>query len=1119
LHNRIRRPETGGRAAVGSRHRIRVAAAILLLLSDCSLADSPSPQLLAVTPSEVRALAATPVVATGAHLYDAIRVDLASSQRPERERVWRVRLGDSGADLAQVEHVDTETLRFVVPANTLPGSYDVIATSPLGAAVRLAAGLRVVSASGDVQWQVERTRLRLADSGTPAADGDRLSLEDAPGGLGSPLSALHVTTDQDVVLYAVLRDMQGSFVADASVQWSVSGGIAQVPDGITSRFAFSPSAPLRGSIQARDAAGHSVSLADLQVAPGHAHTLELSPSGADLIAGGPALQFSVRAYDADGNATSDLGVVSWSIADGTIARLDPVTGLFKPELAGTGSVQVDSAYGVQARSGLVRVRAGRLATLSPQPNSALLSADDAPLTFTALGRDAYGNATSDVGTLSWSLSSGSIGSLSRWGVLDPSLAGSGRLRVVSSLGPSAITGDVQVVAGHLATLGVSPKTLDVMVGDPALRFVAAGSDADGNATLDLGTLSFSVASGPIGALSSDGAFTPLTAGDGTVRVASSYGVAGLSGAIHVAPFSPRVRLSALRAPDGLWPGQDNARLELDVANDGTGEIVLTGAYFALTNSGNDVSSQYVIKPDYNNQDRVAAGASVTLVHYLDVGYPVSSGTLRINASVDAFYPSGAVASPSISGSAPVYQTTYGPAITLTAPVAPNNRLCRGGSAAFSSMVTLASSPSFAWLFPFGSPSSSTLAAPNVQYAQLGAFDYSATVTDAWGLHNTALAGRPIFVGESLLAQQSYPTGNVVFHTPVGGFNVVMSSLPRGDLIGLDSAQMLLQCDGSPVDPLGARYITLFVDRGRIDPTADDHPELPGIQVDLGIGLSNVALLNADPQLEGAATLYGEYYNPGAARVTAAGYATLQFSGDQQAPRVVASLPAADCGLGCFPKGAPFVFHFSEPISASSLANLKVERLSGGACNSSVFSDLSSLSTKTYDASSRTLYVTPAAQLSSSYLIRVTLGSQLTDAAATPNPLLPLVRCAGVSSLAAPSTPQPAQAALSSAAFSPDGDGLADTLSWNVSVDAATRYIQLRVLRGATQVWGETAIVSGAGVYPITWDGRDSSGRTVFNGFYRYDIVANNAVGVAAAAISGVVQVDSAARQVGVRRRF
>jgi hypothetical protein len=1109
-----------------------------VLLAGCSVVESP-PALLSVSPSEVSALETTDVVATGAHLYDGVRVDLSSGQHPQVRRDWRVRLGDSGADLPQVERVDSETLHFVVPANTAPGRYDVIAFSPLGAAVRLSAGLSVVSAvhvdvdggtrqsdggtsQSDGGASQSDSGASQSDSGTTHPVGDpTLSIEDAPGGRGAPVRDLHATTDQTIVLYAVLRDAQGGFVADVEVHWSVSGGIAAAPAGAMSRIALELNAPGQGSVQARDADGHQAALDALQVTTGHARTLEVSPSDADLNAGDDAVQFSVLGRDSDGNATEDLGAITWSIADGTLTSLNRQTGLFKPELVGTGHLRAASSYGVAALSGLIRVRAGALATLQIQPNSATLSADGAPLTFNATGRDAFGNPVSDVGTLTWSIAGGTIGALSSVGVLDPRLAGTGRVRVVSSRGPSAITDDVQITPGQVATLSISPSTLNVMVGDPARHFFATGSDADGNATLDLGALAFSVASGPITALAGDGTFTPLSAGDGTVRVTSSYGISGLSGAIHVDAFAPHVRLSALRLPDGLWPSQDNARMELDVANDSTTDVVLTGAYFTLTNSLSDVSSQYEIRPDSTNSDRVPAGSSITLVEYIDVGYPVNSGTLRVGASVDAFYSTGVLTSPSISNTLTVYSTTLGPTITLTAPVAPANRLCKGGSAAFSCTTTRASSPIFAWLFPSGSPASSTLAAPSVQYTQVGAFDYAVTVTDAWGLHNTALAGKPIFVGEALPAAQSYPTGNIAFSVPGSGLNVDMAALPRSDLISSDSAQALLQCDGTPVDSAGARYVTLFVDRGRIDPNEDDHPELPGIQVDLsGQGsFSSIKLQSSDPQLEGPATLYGEFSQPGTSRVTAAGYAAFQMTNDQQAPRVTASLPSADCGVGCYPKAAPFVFRFSEPISASSLSNVKVERLNGTSCTSSVFSDLSSASTKTYDAASRTLFVTPGAQISSSYLLRVTLGSQLTDAAATPNALVPLVRCVGVTAQSAPAAPQPAQASLSASVFSPDGDGLAETLTWNVTVDAATRYFQLRVLRGATVVWSQTEIVPAAGSYPITWDGRDSSGRSVFNGFYRYDIVANNASGVAAAAISGAVQVDGAAHQVGVRRRF
>ena len=521
-----------------------------MLLAGCSFVDSP-PELLSISPSEVNALEATDVVATGARLYDGVRVDLSSGQHPQVRRDWRVRLGDSGADLPQVERVDSETLRFVVPANTAPGRYDVIAISPLGAAVRLNAGLSVVSAvQVDVDGGTSQSDSGASqpDSGAGQSDSGAtqpvgsptLSIEDAPGGgRAAPVSGLRATTDQTIALYAVLRDAQGGFVADVEVQWSVTGGIAAAPAGAASRLALELNAPGQGSVQARDSDGRKATLDALQVTTGRARTLEVAPADADLNAGDDAVQFSVHGKDSDGNSTDDLGVITWSIADGSITSLKRQSGLFKPELVGTGHLRAASSYGVNALSGLVRVHAGALSSLQIQPNSATLSADGAPLTFNATGHDAFGNPVSDVGTLTWSIGSGTIGALSSTGVLDPQLAGTGRVRVVSSRGPTAITDDVQITPGQVATLSVSPTTLTVMVGDPARHFFATGSDADGNATLDLGMLSFSLASGSITTLAADGTFTPLSAGDGTVRVTSSYGISGVSGAIHVDARSRR----------------------------------------------------------------------------------------------------------------------------------------------------------------------------------------------------------------------------------------------------------------------------------------------------------------------------------------------------------------------------------------------------------------------------------------------------------------------------------------------------------------------------------------------------------------------------------------------------
>ncbi|HEX4353378.1 MAG TPA: hypothetical protein VHZ95_10695 [Polyangiales bacterium] len=182
-------------------------------------------------------------------------------------------------------------------------------------------------------------------------------------------------------------------------------------------------------------------------------------------------------------------------------------------------------------------------------------------------------------------------------------------------------------------------------------------------------------------------------------------------------------------------------------------------------------------------------------------------------------------------------------------------------------------------------------------------------------------------------------------------------------------------------------------------------------------------------------------------------------------------------------------------------------------------DLSTFSTKYYDSASNTLFVFPMTQISTSYLLRVTLGSQLTDASSNSNGLTPFVRCAGVTSQSVLATPTAPVVSLDTTVLSPDGDGLADTLAWKVSVDANARFIGIRVSRGNAVLWTGSALTAAAGVYMIAWDGRDASGRVLFNDFYRYDVVAYNGIGGASAAISGAIQVDAAARQVGIRRRY
>src|SRR4029077_1451206 len=96
------------------------------------------------------------------------------------------------------------------------------------------------------------------------------------------------------------------------------------------------------------------------------------------------------------------------------------------------------------------------------------------------------------------------------------------------------SGAVSVVPGKATALVVAPSTLSLSADAGPATFSATGTDHAGNPTADLGSLTWSVASGPITAIApSTGAFTPTLAGTGTVGVHSSYGPSAASGAVTV----------------------------------------------------------------------------------------------------------------------------------------------------------------------------------------------------------------------------------------------------------------------------------------------------------------------------------------------------------------------------------------------------------------------------------------------------------------------------------------------------------------------------------------------------------------------------------------------------------
>lgn len=137
-----------------------------------------------------------------------------------------------------------------------------------------------------------------------------VTVEDAPGGGGQPIGDLVLTADEELVLYAVGRAEDGSFLGDVVVSWSVQGQMGTVVPGPDRSTRFSATTVGSGTVLAdfADPAVADGSSGTLTVVPGVARgEIPLHPEPATIPADGASTSL-VRAgpvRDADGNLVAD----------------------------------------------------------------------------------------------------------------------------------------------------------------------------------------------------------------------------------------------------------------------------------------------------------------------------------------------------------------------------------------------------------------------------------------------------------------------------------------------------------------------------------------------------------------------------------------------------------------------------------------------------------------------------------------------------------------------------------------------------------------------------------------------------------------------------------------------
>ena len=205
---------------------------------------------------------------------------------------------------------------------------------------------------------------------------------------------------------------------------------------------------------------------------------------------------------------------------------------------------------------------------------------------------------------------------------------------------------------------------------------------------------------------------------------------------------------------------------------------------------------------------------------------------------------------------------------------------------------------------------------------------------------------------------------------------------------------------------------------------------------------------------------------------------------------------------------------------SVLDGTRVETSSTSDCTGS-FTEITAASTILYDANSRTARVAPELQAASTYSIRVTLQTSITDLASNANALATAFSyCVVATDQGSVSLPlPPTTVVLSSEEFSPDGDGLNDMLSVSLDAEASTAAIVLELRRGEVVVRTILDTVDGAGNYSMVWDGRDNDGRIVPNGYYALYLTTENSAGTMSSPVITAVGVQSGISFVGVTPNY
>lgn len=264
--------------------------------------------------------------------------------------------------------------------------------------------------------------------------------------------------------------------------------------------------------------------------PPKAAKLEITPANPVVVAE-DTLRLSARVLDANGQPVPGANI-RFIAAGGRFEGAVEPTGLVRSGSTGTLPVTVVAQLpGQPTLTQRVEVR------MVPGP-AASITLDDAPtrlvsgqrLVLVPTVKSAAGDTRDD--RVQWSSSNAAVVSVNADGLVEAK--GVGRAVLTGRVDRATVTHSVQVVAGRLGALTITPSAKDARTGD-VIRFSVTAKDAAGRAITGL-TPSWSFSPGQ-GVIDKDGAFTGYEGG--TYVVTATLGTQSAQAVVRLTPRDVR----------------------------------------------------------------------------------------------------------------------------------------------------------------------------------------------------------------------------------------------------------------------------------------------------------------------------------------------------------------------------------------------------------------------------------------------------------------------------------------------------------------------------------------------------------------------------------------------------